>query len=207
MRSSKRGQSTSWVAGSSASQSGSSSPACGETPLMKPSPSGRNQTPVVSTTSGTPSRRSRQAKLKTERRLASTGRAMPASAASAAPPAPAQLTSAPHGMRVASARRHGGDAVAVALDPRHRAGAVLRPERARLAAQGLQQAPAVEPALARAPERPRQQGRPCATTGSAARGRPRREARYRPLPPSAGPGSPPGSRPRPDRRRTDIRPP
>ncbi len=154
MRSSKRGQSTSWVAGSSASQSGSSSPACGETPLMKPSPSGRNQTPVVSTTSGTPSRRSRQVKLKTERRLASTGRAMPASAASAAPPAPAQLTSAPHGMRVASARRHGGDAVAVALDPRHRAGAVLRPERARLAAQGLQQAPAVEPALARAPERP-----------------------------------------------------
>ena len=121
---------------------------------MKPSPSGRNQTPVVSTTSGTPSRRSRQAKLKTERRLASTGRATPASAASAAPPAPAQLTSA----RARDARcvrqGHGGDAVAVALDPRHRAGAVLRSERSRLAAQGLQQAPAVEPALARAPKRP-----------------------------------------------------
>ena len=67
--------------------------------------------------------------------------------------------------------------------PRHRAGAVLRPERARLAAQGLQQAPAVEPALARAPEGARRRGRRCAATGSAARGRPRREARYRPLPP------------------------
>ena len=70
-------------------------------------------------------------------------------AAISRPPEPAQLTSAPQAIRVPSLRRTADDVVALALDPGYLALDVFGAERAGLLAEGLQQAPAVEPALAR----------------------------------------------------------
>ena len=115
---------------------------------MKPSPSGRHQTPVVSMRRGKPASRSAQAKLNTERRLADTGISMPASAASARPPAPAQFDDRAAGDRGSVGKADGGDAPAVTVEADDAPGPVFGAERAGLAAVGLQQAPAVEPAFA-----------------------------------------------------------
>ena len=71
-------------------QSGSSS-AAGETPPMKPSPSGRHHTPVVSMRSGKAREPLAAGEGEHVAALGTTGMSTPASAASARPPAPAQF--------------------------------------------------------------------------------------------------------------------